>query len=139
MKHYRLTIEVEILARNSEHALRRLLRLCSDLQHQWTWVKQTKPETLNEQNCIPIDHPPGTLSPLGERLFTLSKAAAEFANEQTESLNFGDYATVCEIETRLLAYGNLLESSEQEAFLEDELRIAEETLTTFRQWAKHTG
>lgn len=89
-----------------------------------------------------FDHsqrPPGQLTPLGKKLFALAQKAADFANEQTETLNFGDYATVCEIETKLLAYGNLLETDNRKAFLNDEIRIAEETLATFRQWAEHSG
>ncbi len=85
------------------------------------------------------DRQPGKMLPIAEKLFSLAQKAADFANEQTETLNFGDYATVCEIETKLLAYGNLLETDNREAFLNDEIRMAEETLATFRQWAEHSG
>jgi len=85
------------------------------------------------------DRPPGQLSLIGEKLFTLTQEAADLANEHTEVLNFGDYATLCEIETKLLAYGNLLETRDRETFLEDEIRHAEEILTTFRQWTGSSG
>ncbi|WP_437186763.1 hypothetical protein SH668x_000118 [Planctomicrobium sp. SH668] len=52
MKHYRLNIEVDILARDQDHALRRMLLLCSDLHRYRTWVKDTRPDTLNERNPL---------------------------------------------------------------------------------------
>ena len=77
--------------------------------------------------------PPGRLSPISNRLFSLAAELAEFADDFTERLSFEDYATVTELETKLLAFGNLLETRDSETFLNSELREAEELLEWLRQ------
>ncbi|QDT57212.1 hypothetical protein Pan44_52790 [Caulifigura coniformis] len=79
-----------------------------------------------------LSRPAGRRSAMSEPLFKLAEIALDFANEYTEVLDFEEYATVSEIETKMLAFGNLLESSDRDAFLKDELRQATETLAYLR-------
>lgn len=72
------------------------------------------------------------LRPLGNKLLDLSRDLAEFADEHTESLSFEDYAMLTEQETNLMAYANLLSSFNADAFLEDQVREAEELLSWMR-------
>lgn len=51
IKHYRLGIEVDIVARDPDQALRRMLLLCTDIQHR-SWVTDTLPDSLNERLSI---------------------------------------------------------------------------------------
>jgi hypothetical protein len=92
-------------------------------------VKRKRPRSATKL----VPHFPIGLRPLGTKLLELSKAVADFMNEQTEVLSFDDYATLCEQETKLLAYANLLGTFNADAFLADELREAEELLSFMRQ------
>ncbi|QDT57097.1 hypothetical protein Pan44_51630 [Caulifigura coniformis] len=57
----------------------------------------------------------------------------DFANDQTESLSFEDYDNLNWWEAKLRAYGNLLEDTDPESFLNEELREADEFLDWMRQ------
>ncbi len=47
MKHYRLTFDVDFPARDLEHAQRRSIVICNDVE-QRHWVQSTRPESLYE-------------------------------------------------------------------------------------------
>lgn len=51
------------------------------------------------------------------------------ANNETERLDFEDYASLQEWEAKLNAYGNLLSSSNPEQFLTQEIADAEDFLS----------
>jgi uncharacterized membrane protein len=70
--------------------------------------------------------------PLARRLFALAREIGDFANEATERLSFDDYATLTELEAKLLAFANLLSVTDREAFLAEELSEAAEML----QWLR---
>ncbi len=76
---------------------------------------------------------PGRLSPIGEKLFALAQQFEEFANEQTERLDFDDYANVSSWETKLLAFGNLIETADRETFLDEEISEAKDFLAWIRE------
>lgn len=73
------------------------------------------------------------LTPTGETLFGLAKEIADFADEHSEDLNIEDYGALLEYETKLLAFGNLLCVSDQDAFLEEEIEEATDYLEATRQ------
>ena len=54
MKPYRITIQVDISARNRGHARRRALLLYSDLDHR-PWVDDVLPNGIEST----VAHPPG--------------------------------------------------------------------------------
>ena len=66
------------------------------------------------------------LSNIAIELFTLSHKFSRFANDHSEWLNFGEYADLCELETKFLAFGNLLETSDPITFLHEEIASAKE-------------
>jgi len=72
-------------------------------------------------------------TPTTETLFGLAKEIADFADEQTEHLNFEDYAALMEYEAKLLAFGNVLSASNQQTFLEEEIGEAMDCLEHLRQ------
>lgn len=76
---------------------------------------------------------PGQLSPIGEKLFSLARQLEDFANEFTERLSFEDYDNLTDMTARMLAYGNLLESRDRPAFLNDELREVADLLAFLKQ------
>lgn len=51
MKHYRIRIEVDISARDREHAERRLSLLCSDTERR-SWVTAALPDGIEERIAI---------------------------------------------------------------------------------------
>lgn len=76
---------------------------------------------------------PGKLSPMAATLFQMAGEVEDFANEQTEMLSFEDYDNLNWWEAKLRAYGNLLEATDPESFLNEELREADEFLGWIRQ------
>lgn len=69
-----------------------------------------------------------TLSPISRRLFELACHFESYADEHTETLTFEDYETLRDFEIKLLAYANLWESRDQDRFLDEELKEAEQYL-----------
>lgn len=72
-------------------------------------------------------------SPIAETLFGLAREIADFANEQTERLNFEEYSDLMELEAKLLAYGNLLTAFNRDQFLDDEIEEAFDHLDYVRE------
>ncbi len=62
------------------------------------------------------------------QLWALAQKLAEFADQETEQLDFETYLAFSEYETRLLAYGNLMATSDQVRFLQEELQAARQFL-----------
>lgn len=73
------------------------------------------------------------MSPVATKLFALAGRFYRLANDETERLNFDDYVTLQEWETKLNAYGNLLRAGDAESFLSQELSDAKDTLAFFVQ------
>jgi hypothetical protein len=73
------------------------------------------------------------LSLLAAQLFALANEISRYADEHTEWLNFGEYADLCEYETKLLAFGNLYESSNPHSYLQGELEAASEHFNTVKE------
>ena len=69
----------------------------------------------------------------GRTLFGLAKEIADFADEQTENLNYEDYAALIEYEAKLLAFGNVLSAYNRDKFLEEEIGEAMDCLEHLRQ------
>ena len=65
-------------------------------------------------------------------LWTLAQELAEFADQQTEQLDFETYAAVSEYETKLLAYAELLSISDRAQYLLEELQSARQFLEETR-------
>ena len=59
-----------------------------------------------------------------ETLFDLAKEIADLANDETERLSFEEYADLMECETKLLAYGNLLHSSDRNGLINEAIKEA---------------
>jgi hypothetical protein len=51
MKHFRISIEIDITARNREHAERRLSLLCSDIERH-SWVTAALLDGIEERIAI---------------------------------------------------------------------------------------
>jgi hypothetical protein len=73
------------------------------------------------------------LPPVATALFELAREIADFANEQTECLNFEEYGGLMELEAKLLAYGNLLTALNRDQFLDDEIADAVSCLDYLRE------
>jgi len=67
-----------------------------------------------------------------QQLWTLASELAEYADQQTEQLDFETYAAVSEYETKLLAYAELLSISDPAQFLQKELLSARQFLEESR-------
>ena len=89
-----------------------------------------------DANDAPQPHFPIGLRPTGDKLLSLSSELGDFANDLTESLSFEDDASLTEQETKLMAYANLLGSFNADAFLEDQIREAEDLLSWMEQRVK---
>lgn len=59
-----------------------------------------------------------------DQLFGLAGQIEDFLDERTEELSFEDYDALRETETKLLAFGNLLMSSDTNALLREAIRSA---------------
>jgi hypothetical protein len=68
---------------------------------------------------------PPPLDALITSLFALARQFEDFMNEHTENLDFESYADLTQYETKLLAYGNALATTDRIAFIRDELAEAE--------------
>lgn len=67
------------------------------------------------------------------QLLDLAQKIDDFADEQTECLSFDDYSALCEQQTKLMAYANLLGNFDADSFLRDELLQAECLFTAIRK------
>ena len=67
-----------------------------------------------------------------QQLWILAGELAEFADQQTEQLDFETYAAISEYETKLLAYADLLSISDPAHFLHEELQSVREFLEETR-------
>jgi hypothetical protein len=56
MKHYRISIDVDIEARDEEHARQRAALIYSDIEQARPWVVEVLPHGMQER--IPLDRPP---------------------------------------------------------------------------------
>lgn len=70
-----------------------------------------------------------SLTPLASSIFALAGRFYRLANDETERLDFEDYASLQAWEAKLNAYGNLLSSSNAEQFLTQEMADAEDFLS----------
>jgi hypothetical protein len=72
-------------------------------------------------------------------LFELAEEISEFANEETERLDFDDYDNLTAYEAKMLAFGNLLAVTDKRRFLEEELAEARDYLSYLKtRVAKYT-
>ncbi|MAT70101.1 MAG: hypothetical protein CMJ58_11340 [Planctomycetaceae bacterium] len=74
-----------------------------------------------------------TRSSVAAELFELAREIADFANEATETLSFGEYADLMEAEAKLKAYGDLLTSRNWKLFVREELDNAQGLLQDIRE------
>lgn len=74
-------------------------------------------------------------SALVVELFELADEFVEFASEFTEALNFEDYDNVNAWETKLVAFANMLFTSDREGLASDEIASAREFLSWLRSRA----
>ncbi|MBR9800431.1 hypothetical protein GYB59_01435 [bacterium] len=70
-----------------------------------------------------------------KELIALADEMERFADDQTEQLDFETYAALVELETRLLAFANLLATHDTENLIRDEIVSASRFLNDLKKEA----